>query len=120
MDEVYTRDLCSEGIEQGRMMGESALDENRNKQQVRWTQQHTFVICAYQESPYLEECIRSLLRQTVRSKILIATSTPTRYVLKLADWYKIAVIIHKGGSLARDWNAALECVQTEYATLASG
>ena len=44
--------------------------------------QHTFVICAYQESEYLEECIRSLMRQTVKSEILMATSTPNPYIKK--------------------------------------
>ena len=28
---------------------------------------HTFAICAYKESPYLEACIRSLKGQTVPS-----------------------------------------------------
>ena len=94
-------------------------DQNHNKmQQVRRTVLHTFVICAYQESPYLEECIRSLLRQTVRGRVLIATSTPNRHILELADRYKIPAVVHKGGSLAKDWNAALECVRTEYVTLA--
>ena len=37
---------------------------------------HTFVICAYKESPYLEECIQSLQAQTVSSQILMVTSTP--------------------------------------------
>ena len=39
---------------------------------------HTFAICAYKESPYLEECIKSLKNQTIKSNILIATSTPKR------------------------------------------
>ena len=37
---------------------------------------HTFVVCAYKESPYLGECIESLLQQTKKSRILISTSTP--------------------------------------------
>ena len=37
---------------------------------------HTFVICAYKESPYLEDCIRSVLHQNVRGKICLTTSTP--------------------------------------------
>ena len=41
---------------------------------------HTFAICAYKESPYLEECIKSLKNQTIKSNILIATSTPTDYI----------------------------------------
>ena len=28
---------------------------------------HTFVICAYKESPYLEECIKSLKHQKTKS-----------------------------------------------------
>ena len=39
---------------------------------------HTFAICAYKESPYLEECITSLMEQTVKSEIFIATSTPNK------------------------------------------
>jgi len=32
---------------------------------------HTFVICAYGDSPYLEDCINSLLSQTVKSNIIL-------------------------------------------------
>ena len=34
---------------------------------------HTFAICAYKESQYLEECIKSLQNQTVKSNIIMAT-----------------------------------------------
>ena len=34
---------------------------------------HTFVISAYEESPYLESCIRSLKAQTVPSEIICTT-----------------------------------------------
>lgn len=40
---------------------------------------HTFVICAYKESPFLEECVKSLLAQSERSVIKLATSTPNDY-----------------------------------------
>ena len=50
---------------------------------------HTFVICAYKESPYLGECISSLLKQTVKSRILIATSTPNEYITRTAAEYEI-------------------------------
>ena len=42
---------------------------------------HTFAICAYKESPYLEECIKSLKNQTIKSNILIATSTPKELLI---------------------------------------
>ena len=41
---------------------------------------HTFVICAYKESEFLEECILSLKKQSIKSEILIATSTPNKYI----------------------------------------
>ena len=46
---------------------------------------HTWALCAYGESPYLEECIRSLERQTVRSRILISTSTPSPWLRDMAE-----------------------------------
>ena len=78
----------------------------------------SFVICAYGESPYLEECIRSLLRQSLKGEVLIATSTPNEYISSLAAKYHLSVKIHKGGSLAEDWNQALMSADTEYVTLA--
>ena len=36
---------------------------------------HTFAVCAYKESEYLEECVKSLLEQTVKTNIIMATST---------------------------------------------
>ena len=45
---------------------------------------HTFVICAYKESEYLEECIKSVKNQSVRSKVIIATSTDNLFIRELA------------------------------------
>ena len=55
---------------------------------------HTFAICAYKESPYLEECIKSLKNQTIKSNILIATSTPNDYIKGIADKYAIPYYIN--------------------------
>lgn len=52
---------------------------------------HTFVICAYKESKYLKNCIRSLENQTVKSHILIATSTGNAYIRGLAEQYHISL-----------------------------
>ena len=41
---------------------------------------HTFVICAYGDSPFLEDCINSLLSQTVKSNIILYTSTPSVFI----------------------------------------
>lgn len=66
---------------------------------------HTFAICAYKESKFLEECIISVMYQTVRSNILIATSTPNHYIQELADKYRIPLYVRNGTSdIADDWN----------------
>ena len=54
---------------------------------------HTFAVCAYKESPFLEECICSLLAQTVPADIVIATSTPNDYIDQIADTYNLPVIV---------------------------
>ena len=80
---------------------------------------HTFAICAYKESPYLEECILSLKAQTVKSKIIMATSTPNDYIYGLAEKYDIPVFVNEGeGGITQDWNFALSCVDTKLATIA--
>lgn len=65
---------------------------------------HAFVICAYKKSPYLEACIRSVLKQTVRSDVYIATSTPSAYLEKLAEKYRVPLLVRDGeSSIGADW-----------------
>ena len=56
------------------------------------TKNHTFVLCAYKESQFLEECVQSLLAQTVKSKILISTSTPNDHIKGIAEKYNLPLI----------------------------
>lgn len=80
---------------------------------------HTFVICAYQESPYLEDCIQSLLAQSVPSEILMITSTPNQYIRLIAEKYNIPYYINDGDKgIANDWNYAYRLAGTKYVTLA--
>lgn len=80
---------------------------------------HTFAICAYKESKYLEECIRSLLLQTVKSNIIISTSTPNDYIKNIAEKYKIPLYINTGKSgIGEDWNFAVSNAKTDYVTIA--
>lgn len=79
---------------------------------------HQFIICAYNYSPYLESCIRSLKAQMAGSEIRIATSTPNEELTALAAKYDLPVIVHEGGSIAADWNGALQAADAEYVTLA--
>jgi glycosyltransferase involved in cell wall biosynthesis len=80
---------------------------------------HTFVICAYKESEYLEECIKSLKNQTVKSEILMATSTPNEWIEFMAKKYEIPLFINEGeGGITQDWNFALSKVERGFVTIA--
>ncbi len=81
--------------------------------------EHTFVILAYQESQYLEECIRSLLKQTVKSKILLSTSTPSDFLDEVSEKYNIPLFVNKErDGIACDWSFAYKSSKTKYVTLA--
>ena len=62
---------------------------------------HTFVVLAYKESDKLEECIKSVLNQNVKTNVVIATSTPNKYIEKLAKKYKLEIIVNK--EKKRNW-----------------
>lgn len=80
---------------------------------------HCFVICAYKENPYLEECIKSLLNQTVKTKIFIETSTPCKYIEDLANKYNIDILINRGkSSNSKDWNYGFENAPYNLITIA--
>lgn len=79
---------------------------------------HTFVICAYKESPYLEECILSLKNQTVASNIIMETSTPNPFIERMAEKYHIPLYVNPHGGITQDWNFGLSKIETKYATIA--
>jgi len=79
---------------------------------------HSFVICAYKESQYLEECIKSIINQTVKSNIIISTSTPNKYIDNLAEKYNLPVFINTGKSgIGQDWNYGVSQTKTDYVTI---
>lgn len=80
---------------------------------------HTFVICAYGESPYLEECILSLKKQSVRTNIRMAASTDNGHIRGLAEKYRIPLDINGGpGGITQDWNFGLSRAKTPLVTIA--
>lgn len=82
-------------------------------------QDHTFVICAYKQSQYLEKCIKSLINQTIHSNIIISTSTPCEHIFKIAQKYAIDVYINTGRkSIADDWNYGYSKANTALITIA--
>ena len=79
---------------------------------------HTFVVCAYGESPYLRECLHSLQKQTVRSRIVISTSTPNEAICNTAKEFGLEVRANQGETgIAGDWNFALQQARTPLVTL---
>ncbi len=80
---------------------------------------HTFVICAYKESPFLEECILSLKAQTTESEILMITSTPNEHIRRMAEKYHIPLKVNEGeGGIVQDWNFGYCQCDTPYVTIA--
>ena len=81
--------------------------------------EHTFVILAYMESDDLEECIKSVLKQSVKSNVLIATSTPNDYIMDMASLYSLGVMVNEESSnKGRDYNFAIDTIDSELITIA--
>lgn len=83
---------------------------------------HTFSICAYGESEYIEECIDSLKKQNLKTRIIICTSTPCEYLSKIADKHKLELYINEKrafcSNIAEDWNYAVKMAKTPLVTIA--
>ena len=80
---------------------------------------HTFVVLAYKESEHLETCIKSVLNQKYKSKVVIATSTPNKYISKYAKKYKLDIYENKGKKgIGNDFDFASNCVKSELITIA--
>lgn len=81
--------------------------------------QHCFVVPAYKDSPFLEDCVLSLKNQTLRSPILITTATPSDYIKNIAKKHGATFLENPDApSISGDWNFALEQAGAEYVTLA--
>lgn len=79
---------------------------------------HTFVIMAYKESPYLEECIKSVVAQSLRSDIILSTSTPNEHIKLLSKKYNLPLFVNNGeGDIIGNWNFAFSLPETSFVTL---
>lgn len=80
---------------------------------------HTFVVCAYKENPYIGDTIDSLKKQTLRSKIILSTSTPSNYLAGVCERFGIAMTVNPSPHLAGDdWNHGYDAATTRLVTLA--
>lgn len=79
---------------------------------------HTFVVLAYKESEYLEDCIKSVLNQKYKSRVVIATTTDNKFIRNLADKYKLDVVVGKHTNIGGDFDFAKNVGRTELVTVA--
>ena len=79
---------------------------------------HTFVVLTYKESPYLEECLKSVTNQEYKSKVVIATTTDNEYIRNLAKKYKVDVVVGKHTNIGGDFDFAIHTGKTELVTVA--
>lgn len=80
---------------------------------------HVFAVCAYHDSPYLESCLRSLVRQSQPTSIILCTSTPSAFIDSLAEKYRIPVYVREGRSgIGEDWEFAYHTADAGLVTIA--
>lgn len=81
--------------------------------------EHVFVVAAYGQSPYLEDCLRSLAAQSLPSPVIISTSTPFLGLEALADRYNARLYVHgPNRGIGADWNQALSVADAALVTIA--
>ena len=78
----------------------------------------TIVICAYKECEALETCVQKIIHQSVRSRVLISTSTPNDHIQRIAQKYHIEVRVNPEGGHVKDYNFALAQVETKLGMIA--
>jgi glycosyltransferase involved in cell wall biosynthesis len=81
---------------------------------------HTFAICAYGRSPFLQECIESLINQNgTPSEMYISTSTPSKWLTDIASCYELPIYVNRGEKgIGQDWNFAYSRAHGNYVTIA--
>ncbi|MBE5952774.1 MAG: glycosyltransferase [Lachnospiraceae bacterium] len=80
---------------------------------------HAFVICAYGKSKYLEQCVKSVVGQSIPTTVLMCTSTPSEYISGIATKYGIPLYVREGkNNIKDDWNYAYNLPDADYVTVA--
>lgn len=80
---------------------------------------HTFVVCAYKDNPYLGETIDHLMSQSVRSTVLVSTSTPSDYIRDVCAKRGVSLTVNPHPHFAGDdWNHGYSQAGTRLVTIA--
>lgn len=70
---------------------------------------HVFSVPCYGDSPYLEELIRSLLRQSLRAHIILVSAGDSAFLRELSARFGLPLYLREGKPCLRDdWNFAYE------------
>lgn len=80
---------------------------------------HSFAVCAYKDSPYLEKCLSSVVEQTKKTNVILCTPTPTDKIRGLAEKYGVPLFINpdSNSDMQGSWNFAVSCASTAYVTV---
>jgi hypothetical protein len=80
---------------------------------------YAFVVMAYGDSPFLEDCLQSLRTQIMPAEIVMTTSTPSRFIDETAKRFDVPVVVNpRQDGIAADWNFALTATSARCVTLA--
>ena len=79
---------------------------------------HTFIILAYKESEFLVDCIKSVLNQSIKTNVVIATTTDNKYIRNLAKKYKLDVVVGEHTTIGGDFDFAKNIAKTKLVTIA--
>ena len=80
--------------------------------------EHTFVVLAYKESPFLEKCIKSVTSQSYPSNVIIATTTKNNHITNLAKKYHLKIVVGKHTNIGGDFDFAVHSAETPLVTVA--
>lgn len=78
-----------------------------------------FVLPAFGEPAWIERCLDSIEQQTRKSRVVITTSTPNRYLHAIAERRGLPLVANpESGGIAADWNFALLHGDARWVTVA--
>ena len=80
---------------------------------------HCFALCAYQVNPHLEDCVKSLLAQTLKTNIIMITGSPNDHIRSVAEKYSLPLFVNPAPTgMAGNWNFAYRTADAEFVTIA--
>jgi hypothetical protein len=82
------------------------------------SKEHSFVVLAYKDSPFLEGCMECLAAQTVKTQTILATSTPSPFIDAVAARFNVGVRVNpRADGIGADWNFGLSATSANFVTL---